>query len=164
MRTWCRLILLMVLLPVVKVNAQGGFPPCTDPLGNPVPVVNSPGLQDVAYSTVQAGTPVILVNPNLAMTPGSYQAFAFFHECAHHGLGHILMIAHGQNPPMSAEVDADCVSIVQLAQMGLTNRDLIQIQQRMIPSPGGGRYPAGPVRANLLVTCLQSHGITNLPP
>ena len=99
--------------PYQVVNVGGRQASC--PVGAfivPVFVGPIPG-NDLAFSTIINGNPVILLNPQGVNMPFPIQLFMFAHECEHHRLGHLI----GQRPP-TFETDADCEAIKRLKALG----------------------------------------------
>ena len=141
-------------------------PSCFDPLGNPVPAFPDPTIPDIAFATVRAPIgPVILYQPAVVTAPNALRYFIYFHECAHHALGDVLRQAQGFPPRPTQETDADCSSVVFLAtNYGMTQTDFTLISNAFLPNPPRPPfYPAGPIRVQLMLSCLNQRGIT-LPP
>jgi hypothetical protein len=159
------LVVLAVSVVSVTADAQISFGGCFDAAGNAVPSVASPALNDVAFATVSpAGTPVILYNPRAIILVGPViSRFGYLHECAHHALGQVLMVAMGQRGPITSmdEQAADCAAIVWLVQNGEFGAQQVrQVQQFFYGNPGNFTHFPGPVRATNLGACLTSGGVT----
>jgi hypothetical protein len=128
---------------------------CVDTLGLKVQAGPNPQLNNVAVAfRGQDGRPLITYNPLvLKRFHPVTQAFWFYHECAHHALGH-----SAGNRPMSRERDADCWAVRTMRARGQLTAERLQIIQRdMQPLPGDGKlYLPGPQRAQHLAQCLQT--------
>ena len=158
------LVALCLALPF-RASAQIGAPPVSIvlagrvlscPVGSIfVPIIVTPNIpnNDIAFSALVNGTPVILLSPNVPSLAGPVQLFLFGHECEHHRLGHVI-----GNISASMEVDADCNAIQQLVRLqwiGPFNAQTIAAQFY----PNAARppvYPPGPVRAQHIMDCYQS--------
>ena len=165
-RLCCLLFMAVMFVTVAAVIAQPAPPPCRDPFGNIVPAFPDPTIPDGALSTFRPGVgPIILYQPGIAFTPGAFVTFVYYHECGHHALGHVVMMARGQRPPPSMEVDADCYALTTLVSLGwLNQRAFATIASGFYNNPPKPPYyPAGPWRVAYMNSCLQSRNII-LPP
>lgn len=154
------------LTATVDLAAQSA-PLCLDPFGNSVPALPDPSIPDIAFATFRPGVgPVILYQPVVVTAPGPLRLFMYYHECAHHTLGHVLRQTQGLPTLPTSEVDADCASLVTLAGGGsLSLSGFAIIRQAFVGNPARPPlYPAGPVRVQLMDNCLQSRGIALPPP
>lgn len=128
---------------------------CVDTLGLKVMAGPNARLNNVAVAfRGRNGRPLIVYNPVvLKRFHAVTRAFWFYHECAHHALGH-----SAGNRPMSRERDADCWAIRTMRKRGqLTATRLRIIQRDMMRLPGDGKlYLAGPDRARHLEHCLRT--------
>jgi hypothetical protein len=124
---------------------------CRDANGERVLAVNTTRLNNVGMAGRIRGRPVILFNPVIMrrFQPAT-RTFWFYHECAHHALGHSL-----GHRPASRERDADCWAIRQMRQRGLlTSARLRTIEQDLYPLAGDGYlYLPGPQRAAYVGYC-----------
>lgn len=128
---------------------------CVDTLGLKVQAGPNARLNNVAVAfRGKNGKPIIVYNPRvLARFQPVTRAFWFYHECAHHSLGH-----SAGNRPLSRERDADCWAIRTMRNRGqLTMERLRIIQRDMQPLRGDGKlYLTGPARARHLEHCLRT--------
>lgn len=143
------------LLYAQTANAQTysnmRYTSCRDAAGARVVAFNSTKLHNVGMAGRLKGRPVILFNPLvLSRFRPVTRTFWYYHECAHHALGHSL-----GHRPMSRERDADCWAIRQMKARGLlTAAKLRTIQQDLQPLNGDGQlYLPGPQRAALVGYC-----------
>ena len=70
-----------------------------------------------AVRNFKTGAPEILLDVNrLANTPWQYQKFAYYHECAHHELGHmdIPKLKMHFDRRVAVEMEADCRAVSML--------------------------------------------------
>jgi hypothetical protein len=124
---------------------------CRDAAGTRVVAVNTTRLHNVGMAGRIRGRPVILFNPIvLRRFQPITRVFWYYHECAHHALGHSL-----GNRPISRERDADCWAIRQMRRRGLlTAARLGTIQRDLYPLNGDGvLYLPGPQRAAYIGYC-----------
>lgn len=124
---------------------------CRDAAGTRVVAVQTTSLRNVGMAGRMHGRPVILLNPNiLRRFRPITRTFWFYHECAHHALGHSLGFR-----PMSRERDADCWAIRQMRRRGLlTAASLRTIQRDLSRLNGDGYlYLPGPQRAAYVRSC-----------
>jgi hypothetical protein len=151
----------------VSAGAQISFGGCFDAAGHMVPSVAAPALSDVAFATMSPnGTPLILYSPQAIASVGPIVSrFGYLHECAHHALGQILMVATGMRGPITAmdEQAADCAAIVWLVQnREFGSLEVKQLQRFFYGNPGNFTHFPGPVRSTNLGHCLTAAGIA--PP
>ena len=152
-----------LLFPLVALSALAGaqvdaaeampvaFEGCTDPMnGQPIPSVASTAIGDIAMA-IRNPRPLIVYNPRVSnsVSPQT-RVFFYWHECAHHQLGHTL----GSGHPRMNEQMADCWAIRALAP-GMSPYDF-QVIQRDIAMAGRGdaTHDPGPIRAQKLAQCL----------
>jgi hypothetical protein len=124
---------------------------CVDAAGNHVYAINTTRLNNVGMAGRYHGRPIILFNPViLARFRPATRTFWYYHECAHHVLGHSL-----GNRPMSRERDADCWAIREMKRRGLlTAAKLRTIERDLYPLNGDGvLYLPGPQRAAYVGYC-----------
>lgn len=133
-------------------TAQVTFDGCKDFRGVPVASVRDASVNDVAVARIVQGSPVIFYNPLvLSGMPAIARLFWYGHECGHHVLGHMV------NMRATAEREADCWSIHELARRGLvTAANLPQIQATVVMSPGDWTHLPGGLRVIDLAACLAS--------
>lgn len=118
---------------------------CRDANGERVLAVSTRRLNNVGMAGRVRGRPVMLFNPVIMrrFQPAT-RTFWFYHECAHHVLGHSL-----GHRPISRERDADCWAIRQMKRRGLlTAAKLSTIKRDLYSLNGDGYlYLPGPQRA-----------------
>jgi hypothetical protein len=147
---------LSVMAPVASAQpiqspVLGGVPvSCTSPTGQPVLSFVQP-TNDIARASVLNGTPIIILNPQVANLPPPVQWFVYGHECMHHRLGHVL-----GNMSLSMEVDADCQSAKLLRSQGLLNGQTIGLVAAYYQNNPGlpPLYPPGPQRVANILACF----------
>lgn len=136
---------------------------CAEPClagGESIPSLPSTAIPDVAMATMDNGQPVNLVNPAVApfLSP-LFARWVYWHECAHHVLGHVAGGAVGFSRPYVDEQEADCWSIRKLASEGLPGAgvDVIQAEAARAPGQAGDdtHLPAI-IRAMTLRACLRA--------
>ncbi|MEQ8697665.1 MAG: hypothetical protein RLT05_14040 [Bauldia litoralis] len=118
---------------------------CRDAAGVRVVAYNTTRLRNVGMAGRVRGRPVILFNPVvLSRFQPATRTFWYYHECAHHALGHSL-----GHRPVSRERDADCWAIRQMKARGLLSAARLRtIQRDLYPLNGDGHiYLPGPQRA-----------------
>lgn len=137
-----------------RVAAQVSFGGCYVGTGYPVPSIANYNINDIAMAGIANGQPVIYYNPNILnmMSPPT-QFFFYFHECAHHVLGHTIGYSH----PLSREQEADCWAIRQLVGSGRFGAGEVNAVQRDLANFGRGDWShlPGPQRAINLQWCLR---------
>lgn len=134
-----------------SVYAQG-YPTCFNVQGIPVTYFPNPNVNDIAMATTAPnGSPVVIWNPNIAASlhPATLEFF-YYHECAHHALGHPL----GSYGPGSERM-ADCWAKQTMMQIGVItqNKYNIIIQQLLQYSTPNIDWPNGHVRTSYLNNC-----------
>ena len=109
--------------------AQVSFGGCYSPIGM-IPSIADPNLRDVAMAMVHPqGGPLIVYNPYaVAMSDPAVQQFFYYHECAHHVLGHTIGAGH----PMTNEQAADCWAVRELVGRGIFGPGEVQRTQAWI--------------------------------
>lgn len=150
------LALLFVLYFNSESRAQVTWGGCTDYKGFPVASIpTNVNNVAVAYQDFM-GRPIIAYNRNVLnkFSPIT-RLFWYFHECAHHRLGHSLF-----NIPLTREKDADCWAIVAMQKEGLLTEAKLKVIKKDISNlPGDGWvYLPGPERAVALENCLEDAG------
>ena len=103
---------LMTVAMTATAHAQPTYEGCTDPMsGRLIPSIPSMAVNDIAIA-VRSPQPAIVYNPQIthAVSPQT-RVFFYWHECAHHQLGHTLGAGH----PRMNEQSADCWAIRRLA-------------------------------------------------
>ena len=154
-----RLLIALALFASSIVHAQtiiAGHPVgCTDINGIPVNTIPAPHLNDIGMARIEYnGARVIYLNPNmLNVLPPFIQFFWYFHECAHHALGH----TYGFNQ-LYRENEADCWAIRLGRNSGwLSPNDLFQMDSYFFSNPGTlwGHLP-GPLRLQNFHNCYNS--------
>lgn len=128
--------------------------------GMPIQSVPSTAIPDVAMATMYNGQPVILVNPTVApfLSP-MFAKWVYWHECAHHVLGHVAAGAMGFRRPYVDEQEADCWSIRKLVSDGLSSADVDAIQAeaaRTLGQAGDNTHLPAMIRAMNLRACLRA--------
>jgi hypothetical protein len=121
--------------------------------------VPSAAIPDVAMATMYNGQPVILVNPTVApfLSP-LFAKWVYWHECAHHVLGHVAAGAVGFRRPYVDEQEADCWSIRKLVADGLSSAGVDAIQAeaaRALGQAGDNTHLPAIVRAMNIRECLR---------
>lgn len=135
-------------------NAQGTYEGCFVGNSQPVASVQNTNINDIATAVIYNGAPVIFYNPYVVSSVSPITArFFYFHECAHHVLGHTV----GMGYPLTNEQAADCWAIVNLVRSGqFGQRELNQVQQELwTRGRGDWSHLPGPRRAINLALCLQ---------
>lgn len=91
------------------------YPPCFDANGYRVVYRPDPTINDVAISLIPpSGIPTVLWNPNVtSKLRRETVEFFYYHECAHHRLGHTLGAY-----PVGIEIAADCWAFNTMADAG----------------------------------------------
>ena len=151
------------------VAAQATFEGCQDILGVPVASVVNPALTEVALSTVatlssaQGPQPVIYFQSSVSQLPAPLRRVIYFHECAHHALGHVAGAVLGTPITMAQEQVADCWAIVHLAQSGEFHLPQVQIAQAVFGAGASGLRMPGPARSTNFLACLAVAGVQPLP-
>ncbi len=151
MKQVCALLLLCCSI-FPTVSAAQVYEGCSDIRGIPVASVAS-NINNVAVATLGAyGEPIIYYNPGvLSWFHPVTRQFWYFHECAHHALGHAF-----HNIPIYREKEADCWAVREMYKLGFLNEQkLFIIQNDLASLPGDGWvYLPGPARAISLEVCL----------
>lgn len=138
--------------PPAAAQMRATYDGCTL-MGRPVPSIPDPSINDIATAGVSpVYGPVILYNPAIvARSRPATQTFFYFHECAHHALGHTLGFAH----PQASEQQADCWAVRELVGRRVFGVvELRVVQDEVATSPGDRTHLAGPARAANLYACL----------
>lgn len=108
-------------------------------------------LGDVGRAWFVNRRPIISLDPErLARLPSKMQVFFYWHECAHHVLGHYFMRT------FNSEKEADCWAVKTGRERGLFRRpDVIAFAPYLAHSRGSafGHLP-GPERAKFLLSCF----------
>lgn len=99
------------------------------------------------------GTPFMVFDPQrMAALHPVTRLFVFYHECAHHVLGHTAGNQHNHR-----EIDADCWAIRHLQQAGRIDIRGIRFVQRDVSRWNGSQvHLPGPERAQHIGRCFQS--------
>ena len=151
------------------IAAQATYEGCKDVLGVPVASVVNPTLADVALSTVatlspeQGPQPVIYFRPSFSQIPAPLRRVIYFHECAHHALGHVAAAVLGTPVATAQEQVADCWAIVHLVQSGEFHQPQVQIAQTIFNDAASGMHMPGPARWANFAGCLAAAGVQPLP-
>ena len=135
----------------VAVSRQVVYEGCRDIRGFPVASLESPINNVAVAGLAPSGAPVIWYNPNiLSYFQPITRVFWYYHECAHHALGHSF-----RNIPTLREKQADCWAIHTMSRRGLLRgRALAIIQSDLSRLSGDGWiYLPGPQRAMSLIAC-----------
>lgn len=151
-RFLCALSLILGLCLVGKTASAQNYPTCFNALNVPVGYFPDPSIPDIAIATTAPnGQPIVLWNPAVtaSMHPATIEFF-YYHECAHHALGHTL----GNYFP-GAEAQADCWAKKTMIGLGVLNPPKYQIiaQQLFQNSKPGMDWPNGAVRVQFLNNC-----------
>jgi hypothetical protein len=149
----------MAVLSCVSVLGSGavaqaqiaGVPvSCYDFQSRPVALVPAPNLPDVGAARIVNNQPVIFMNPAvLGPQAPVMQLFWYAHECAHHVLGHLAMIAR------TNEANADCWAVKTGRSQGWFPPQAFQLLVLTLGnSPGSvwGHLP-GPARIQNMWNC-----------
>ncbi len=146
-------ILIWCAAPALGQVTFGG---CRDIRGIAVASVANSAIADVAKAALAPdGTPVISYNPAvLSWLQPQTRVFIYFHECAHHALGHTFGTTH----PLSMEQAADCWGICTAVKQGQLSSADIGVVQSDIARIGVADWThlPGPQRAINLQSCLAS--------
>lgn len=152
-----RLILIVVIAAMLSASAgrsmaQAAYPSCFSINNVQVQYYPDPSINDIAVARLAPnGLPVVLWNPNILLSAHpATQEFFYYHECAHHALGHTLG-AYGPG----GERQADCWAKQTMIQVGVLTQHKYQIirQQLMQYSSPGIDWPNGQVRVAYLDQC-----------
>jgi hypothetical protein len=139
--------------PESEAAAQVSYDGCYVNGGYPVASIMAPNLQDVATAVVDPNAgPVIYYNPYvLAWLQPQTRVFFYYHECAHHVLGHTI----GSTHPLFVEQQADCWAIRSLIGSGNFNQHDVAVVQGDLAAAGRGDWThlPGPQRALKLALC-----------
>lgn len=122
-------------------------------MGRPIPSIPTPAIDDIAQARMDpAYGPVILYNPAIVnRARPETRTFFYFHECAHHALGHTLGFSH----PETNEQQADCWAVRELFARRLFGVAQLQtVQAEVATSPGDRTHLPGPARGAGLWACL----------
>lgn len=135
-----------------KTASPQSFPTCLNALNVPVSYFPDQTIPDIAIATTAPnGQPIVLWNPTVAasMHPATVEFF-YYHECAHHALGHTL----GNFGP-GIEAQADCWAKQTMIALGVLNPPKYQViaQQLFQNSKPGIDWPNGAVRVQFLNAC-----------
>ncbi|OYX31031.1 MAG: hypothetical protein B7Y99_11110 [Caulobacterales bacterium 32-69-10] len=139
--------------PPAQAQVQANYGGCTL-MGRPVPSIPDPSLNDIAMAGISpVYGPMILYNPAIVnRARAETRTFFYYHECAHHALGHTLGFAH----PQASEQQADCWAVRELFGRRLFNpAQLRVVQDEVATSPGDRTHLPGPTRAMNLYACLE---------
>ncbi len=155
---WMALLAILISVTCVQLPSRSqpvAFEGCQVD-GLPVLTVEDPAVNDIAVAlrNPATGYPEIRYNRAVA-TQLSYRTrlFVYFHECAHHRLGHTL--GYGRALPLVMEQQADCWAIRQLYGKYLNAADLSALQQDLrFLSQASPTHFSGPQRARNLRDCL----------
>ncbi len=154
---WLVMVLVLSLAGLAGPASSQWWGGCRDAIGTAVFDYPDYSLPDIAGATISGGRPVIFYNPNVVLSVSqSTRRFFYFHECAHHALGHVLS---GQTIPYATEQEADCWAARTLVSSGsFTAADLRAVQADVSQVPGDWTHLPGPRRALNLVACLTGGG------
>ncbi len=124
--------------------------------GIPVVTLADPSLNDLAVARLNPRTayPEIFYNPRVArqLRPQT-RIFFYFHECAHHVLGHTF--GRSKVYPAAMEQQADCWAIRTLYGSSFSPRDLAILQAEIARYARPPHFHlSGPQRAANLALCL----------
>jgi hypothetical protein len=145
------LVALLLALAGGTASAQAPYDACVDRRGTPIPSRTDNRMSYAGMATMEDGKPVIRWNRKLMDgAPEVEQAFIYFHECAHHNLGHL---AFGDAPRM--EVEADCWAIQLLVDGGLFAHNLVDtLLERRATVQADMAHLGGDAHAWSLQRCL----------
>jgi len=169
MRFWLVCACAFLCAIASPVAAQTSFEGCQDVLGVPVVSVVNPALRDVALSTVatlspaQGPQPVIYFQSASSQLPAPLRRVIYFHECAHHALGHVAAAVLGTPITMAQEQVADCWAIVHLIQSGEFHLPQLQVAQAVFGDAANGLHLPGAARSTNFAACLAVAGVQPLP-
>jgi hypothetical protein len=118
-------------------------------------------IPDIAMATFQHGQPTIFVNPGVASFLSMLmRRFVYWHECAHHVLGHTAAAAMGVTRPYVDEQEADCWSIRHLVNdEGVADVEIFRLQTeaaRTLGRAGDATHLPAIIRALKIRECLRS--------
>ncbi|WP_050930125.1 hypothetical protein [Aestuariivita boseongensis] len=141
-----------IALHATPSTAQTVYPACYNIQNVQVHYYPDPSIPDIAVArTSPNGQPIVLWNPSILMPrPAATQEFFYYHECAHHALGHALG-AYGPG----GERQADCWAKQTMIQVGVMTPQKYQTIRKdlLILSTPGIDWPNGAVRVQLLDAC-----------
>jgi len=153
-------LLIGALLSVQHAPAQDAhFPGYDDLCGYPVIIGSTPSVSEARRT--RDGRPIIILDRILTRpAEARRRMFLIAHECAHHVMGHVSVVARRERAAShkvvrDQEMSADCWAAETLARAGLD--PVIQtIADRFyragLYSPGGG-YPSGVQRSTIIREC-----------
>ena len=128
------------------------YPTCYNAQNIPVSYFPDPMVSDIAIArTAPNGMPVVLWNPQVASSLHPFTLeFFYYHECAHHALGHALGAYGG-----GAERIADCWAKQTMWQLGVLTPQKYQVIRQELHSNSrpGMDWPNGSVRVQFLDGC-----------
>jgi len=136
--------------------AEGVYKRCYDPQGRPVAILASAKVKmgNVAIAgRLKDGRPFIAYNPEaLKRFHAVTQIYIYYHECAHHRLGH----SSGYRP-QNRENAADCWAIRYMTRRGLLNEARMRIIMNDVRRFGTGDHVhlPGAQRAQWLARCYR---------
>lgn len=140
-------------LGATPIAAQVSFGGCYVN-GGMIPSVPDASLHDIAMARVDPRFgPLIIYNPYVVATSvPTVQLFFYYHECAHHVLGHTIGAGH----PLVNEQAADCWAVQQLVARQIFGPAQVQQVQQWIAvaAPGDWTHLPGPIRSINLYHCL----------
>ncbi len=134
------------------ISAQVTFDGCLDIRGMPVASIPNNNLSDVAMAVLSPkDEPVIIYNPlALSWSQPQTRLFFYYHECAHHALGHVFI-----SLPLRREQEADCWAIQTLYKRDFDDEDVAVVQNDLARiGKGDWTHLPGPARAINLRKCL----------
>jgi hypothetical protein len=131
------------------------LPRCRNVLGEPVDDVPDIRLHDYAMAGPDPTVhPVILYNPfGIQQLAPPVRLFVYEHECGHFAMGHVY-----RHVTAEAEEEADCYSIVVLADRGMLSDAAVDtIEAAVAKFPEDALHPPGWARARVLQYCLDNY-------
>lgn len=134
-----------------ELRAQS-YPTCFSVQNVPVTYIADSAVPDIAVArTAPNGQPVVLWNPQVTASLHPFTVeFFYYHECAHHALGHTLGAYGG-----GAERMADCWAKQTMWQVGVLTPQKYQVirQELYTNSRPGMDWPNGAMRVQMLDGC-----------
>jgi hypothetical protein len=138
-----------------QVKAEDIFKGCIDLNGRSVNTVYNNSLNNIAYATITpAKKPIIIINSKaIASLSTAMQKFAYWHECGHISLGHLIQ---QKQAAIIEEQAADCFGVRVPLTLGLIKHSELPKLQSELSKLGSGDFQhfAGGTRAINIEKCL----------
>ncbi len=128
---------------------------CLDHFGRPIPTIQNNIIPIAAI--MKNDSRLISLNPKeMNNFSKPFQAFAYWHECGHHMLGHLFT---EKTVDIIQEQEADCMGIrIPLTIGAIKHDDIVKIEQELGKLGDGDWFHfSGKIRAKNIRKCL-AHG------